>query len=108
MLRGVGVLDDLVCRCDFSFGHHVERTIDGDSIDPGSELRARLEAFKPLVSAQEGLLYDLFRVGFVAGDAEGYAEDTLAVAYDECAVRLFVSGENCPDYRVVVLFHSAH
>src|SRR5579871_6812059 len=108
MLGGVCVFGDLIIGVGFSFVLHIEGTVDGDAVDPGSELGARLEAFKLLIAAEEGFLNDLFGVGLVAGDAEGYAEDSRAVAYDELAVGLFVSGENRPDDRVVVLFHSAH
>src|ERR1700727_3174209 len=94
-------------RFDFSFGHHVESTINSDSIDPCSELRARLEAFEALVSTQESFLHNLVRVGFIAGDAEGHTEDALAMTGDQPAVGFLISGEDCPDYRVVVLFHSA-
>ena len=80
-----------------SFVLHIEGTVDGDAIDPGSEFGARLEAFELLIAAKEGFLNDLFSIGLVAGDAEGHAEDGVAVAYDECAVGFFVSGQNRPD-----------
>ena len=97
LLRGIGVFSDLIAGFGFAFVLHIEGTVDGDAIDPGSELGTRLEAFELLIAAKEGFLNDLFSVGFVAGDAEGYAEDSVAVAYDKCAVGFFVSGQNRPD-----------
>ncbi len=46
---------------------------------------------------EEGFLNDVFGVSFVAGDAERHSKDSVAVAYDECAVGFLVSGQDRPD-----------
>jgi hypothetical protein len=45
-----------------------------------------------LVASEESFLNYLFCVGFIAGDAEGYTEDGVTMAYYKCAVGFFVSG----------------
>ena len=40
LLRGVGVFGDLISGFVFVFVLHIEGTVDGNAVDPGSELRA--------------------------------------------------------------------
>ena len=63
---------------------------------------------RPAAATVAPLLHDLFGVGLIFCNAEGNTKDTLAVACDKQAVSVFLSGQNRPDERVVVIPHSAH
>ena len=71
----------------------IEGCIHGNSRDPGGERSVVTKAGKLVVGAQERLLRGLFRVGLIAGDAEGDTMDGAEVAIHENPVGVPVSGQ---------------
>ena len=80
--------------------------VDGDAVEPGPEAGAVIEAGERAVGAQERLLHRVLGARLVANDAEGHAEELLAVALHQRPERLGVPGPGSVHENGVVGFHA--
>src|SRR6185295_13285206 len=71
--------------------HQIHRAVRDDAVQPGAEVRARLEASELPIRAKKAFLDHIFRILFVAGHPVGQPEDTPAVPLDERSERLAVT-----------------
>ena len=71
--------------------NQVDRAVHGDAVQPGAEVRPRLEAAQLLVGLQERLLHHVLGVRGAAGHPVRQPVDSAAVALDERPKRLAVS-----------------
>src|SRR5687768_5137700 len=69
----------------------VERTVDGDAMQPGGEGGACVERVRGPIGAQKRLLHDVVRVGGVPGDAVRGPVDPARVPLDQHAKRVVVA-----------------
>jgi hypothetical protein len=61
----------------------VERAMDGDTVEPGEEVAAALEAVEVLAGADEGVLGDVVGLGAAACHVQREGEDAWAIAADQ-------------------------
>ena len=71
--------------------HQIHRAVGDDAIQPGAEVRPRLEPPQLPIGAKKAFLDHIFRILFVAGHPVGQPEDTPAVPLDERSERLAVA-----------------
>lgn len=83
----------------------VVRAIDGDAVEPGAEVGARLEASQVAVGAQERFLHHFLRVVFVARHTKRQPENGGAVPLDKRAKRVAVAGHSLGHYGGIGTFH---
>ena len=77
----------------FALSEAVDGVVCGDAINPSAEVGLSSELFEFLVGAQKCLLHDFFRVMRIARHAISEAIDVLAVALDENAEGVAVTGK---------------
>jgi hypothetical protein len=90
------------------FSHQIHGAIDGDAVQPGTELRSAVEKVELAVGPEKGLLDHVFGVLFTAGETEGRAEDPLTVAFDKFSEGVGVTVARLLHEFKVISLHSSH
>ena len=71
--------------------HQIHRAVRDDAIQPGAEIRSRLEPAQLLDTREESFLHHIFGILLVPGHPERQPKDAPAVALDERAKRVAVT-----------------
>ena len=70
----------------------IERTVDGDAVQPGAEVRALLEVLELAVGAKERLLHHVVGIMFISGHAIRHSKCGPGVPLDQLPERIGVAG----------------
>ena len=73
----------------------IECAVDGDAMQPRSEVRALFESAQLLVGAKEGFLHHIVCIVFISGHSIRQSEDGLTVVFHQLPERVRVAGA-CP------------
>jgi hypothetical protein len=83
----------------------VDRAVHRDAVNPGAEVRPRLESTQLLVRLQKRLLHHVLRVRRIAGHPMRQPEDSPAMALDEHPERFAIPASRQRDGGDVRLRH---
>src|SRR5947209_1645555 len=70
----------------------IERTVDGDAVQPRDEVRALLEIAQLAVGAQESLLHDVVGIMFISSHAIGHPKHRFGVTLDQLPEGVGIAG----------------
>jgi hypothetical protein len=99
------VIHSFGCRVASSRPDEVDRAVDRDAVEPGTEVRAGLEPADLPIRAQKRLLDDVLGVVLVARHPVGEPEDGAAVSLDQRAECLAVALARPSHHQGVALWH---
>jgi hypothetical protein len=102
------ILEGLALGPASFLSHQIHGAIDGNAVQPGTELRSAVEKVKLAIGPEKGLLDHVFGILFTACKAEGRAEDPLTVTFDKSPEGVGVTVARLLHEFKVISLHSSH
>ena len=107
---GLRLIDDLVCifslHVRLSRVQEVKRAVDGNPVEPGAEVGAKLKTLQAFIGPQKSFLHQFFCILLVSGHAINHTKDAAGMAFDQHAKRVPVAGQNLRHHGCICNFHS--